>query len=103
MAVQYKQKCAKCKKNYVIITARTRFPVCYDCQKFQLEGEIKDSKIKKLFNIPLEFYKENLFLRDIKANYLAWGRLSEKQVEAFKKTVAKLKDKKTDSSEHKKI
>jgi len=66
--------------------------VCYDCQKDRLQGEIKDPKIKKLLNIPEEFYRENLFLRNIKESYMAWGKLSEKQIEAFKKTVEKMKN-----------
>lgn len=92
MAIKYKQKCAKCKQNYVVVTRRTRFPVCYDCQKERLQGEIKDPKIRKLLDIPEEFYRENLFLRNIKESYMAWGKLSEKQIEAFKKTVAKMKE-----------
>ena len=66
--------------------------MCYDCQKDRLQGEIKDPKIKKLLNIPEEFYRENLFLRNIKESYMAWGKLSEKQIEAFKKTVEKMKN-----------
>jgi len=55
-------------------------------------GEIKDAAMKKLLNIPEEFYKENSFLRSIKINCLRFGKLSEKQVEAFKKTVKKMKE-----------
>jgi len=90
MAFKYKQKCCRCKKNYVITTSRDRFPVCYDCEKAELEGEIKDPKMKKMFDIPKQLYQENSFLRDIKINYLKFGKLSEKQIEAFKKTVGKM-------------
>ena len=94
MPISYQQKCAKCKKNFVTVTWRQRFPICYECQKAELQGNIKDPKMKALFDIPEEYYKENLFLRNIKSNYLRFGKLSEKQIEAFKKTVQKLKDKK---------
>ncbi|MBW2973869.1 hypothetical protein KY346_05775 [Candidatus Woesearchaeota archaeon] len=93
MAIKFKQKCNKCKKNYVTISHRQRYAICYECQKPELEGEIKDPKMKKLFDIPEEFYKKNIFLRNIKANYLRFGSLTEKQIEAFKKTVKALKEK----------
>lgn len=90
--VRYKQKCYKCKKNYVTVTSRTRFPVCYECEKKELEGEIKDKKMKKLFDIPEGYYRENQFLRKIKVNYLKYGTISEKQIEVFKKTVKRIKE-----------
>ncbi|MBW2986009.1 hypothetical protein KY333_01430 [Candidatus Woesearchaeota archaeon] len=93
MAARFKQKCAKCKQNWVLITWKQRFPICYECQKPEMQGEIKDPAMKKMFKIPEEFYKENMFLRSIKVNYLRFGQLSEKQIEAFKKTVKKMKEK----------
>ncbi len=89
---KYKQLCYRCKKNYVLISHRQRYALCYDCQKHDMKGEIKDPKMKKMFDIPEEFYKDNAFLRDIKAKYVKWKNLTEKQVEAFKKVVKKLKD-----------
>lgn len=89
---KYKQKCCRCKKNYVLVTYRNKFPLCYDCQKSQLVGEIKSPQMKKLLNIPEEFYKENAFLRDIKINYLRFGKLSEKQIEFFQKAVKKMEE-----------
>ncbi len=74
----------------VLITGRNQFPICYDCQKKELSGEIKDPKMKKLFKIPEECYKQNGFLRSIKSNYLKFGKLSDKQIEAFKKTVKEM-------------
>ena len=59
-----------------------------------MNKEIKDKKMKKFFDIPEEFYKENAFLRNIKVYYLRTGELSEKQIEAFKKTVNNLKKEK---------
>jgi len=93
MAIKFQQKCNKCKQNYVTVTNRQRYALCYDCQKKEMEGEIKDPKMKKMFDIPEEFYKKNMFLRSIKINYLRFGKLSEKQIEAFKKTVKKMKEK----------
>lgn len=92
MAIRFKQKCFRCKKNYVIVGRGQKFVLCYDCQKNELKGEIKDKKMKKLFDIPEEFYEKNSFLRDIKINYLKFGKLTEKQIEAFKKTVEKMKN-----------
>ena|SRR3989338_6393995 len=97
MAVQFKQKCNRCKKNYVIITSRQRFALCYDCQKNDLKGTIKDPEMKKLFAIPEDYYKNNAFLRSIKINYLVYGNLTEKQKEAFKKAVEKIKTEKSQS------
>ncbi len=90
--VGYKQKCSKCKKNYVVVFRTQPYILCYDCQKPELEGKIDDLKMKKLFNISEELYKESAFLRNIKANYIRYGNLSEKQIEAFKKVVSKLKE-----------
>jgi hypothetical protein len=92
MAARFKQKCAKCKQNWVLITWKQRFPICYECQKPEMQGEITDPAMKKMFKIPEDFYKENMFLRSIKVNYLRFGQLSEKQIEAFKKTVKKMKE-----------
>ena len=91
MAIKFKQKCFICKKNYVTVTKRTKWVVCYDCQKKELQGEIKDPAMKKMFDIPEEFYKENAFLRDIKIKYLKWGELTDNQVNAFKKVVKDMK------------
>lgn len=94
MAIKYKQKCFRCRKNYVATTWKERFPVCYECSKKELEGKIKDPAMKKFFNIPEQFYMENAFLRDIKIKYLKFGNLTEKQVDAFKKVVKQLKQEK---------
>jgi len=78
----------------VLITARNQFPLCYPCQKPELEGKISDPKMKKLFAISEELYKESAFLRSIKSNYLKFGKLSDKQIEYFKKVAKELKEKK---------
>lgn len=77
----------------VLMTSRSQFPICYDCEKAQLQGEIKDPEMKKMFDIPEEFYKNNSFLRSIKKNYLRFGNLTEKQIEVFKKVVEDMKNK----------
>jgi len=96
MGIPYKQKCIRCKKNYVTITRRQGFVLCYECQKKELEGKIDDPVMKKMFNIPKEFYIENGFLRNIKVNYLKYGGLSDKQIEAFKKVVGDMKKAKSE-------
>ena len=88
--VLYKQKCYRC-KNMVLITSRSQFPACYDCQKAELHKKIKNQKMKKLFDIPEDFYRQSAFLRSIKVNYLKFDRLTEKQIEFFKKVVAEMK------------
>jgi len=88
--IQFKQKCTKCKTNYVLTNKRQPIVICYDCQKDELQGEIKDPYVKKILDIPEEFYKENSFLRNIKINYLKYGTISEKQIAAFRKTVEEM-------------
>jgi DNA-directed RNA polymerase subunit RPC12/RpoP len=96
MAIRYKKKCSRCKKNYVPATSRTRYAVCFECDSKNLKGEITDPMMKKFFDIPHELYVENQFLRSIKINYLRYGSLTDRQVEAFKEVVKKLKQKKED-------
>ena len=88
---KYKQRCVRCRKNYVVISGR-QFPLCYNCQKGELSGEIKNAKMKKLFDIPEKLYEQNTFLRDIKIKYLRFGALSEKQIETFKKVAKELQE-----------
>jgi len=90
MAAVFKQKCWKCRKNFVLVSSNQKYVICYDCQKDELNKKIKDPIMAELFNIPEEFYKESSFLRSIKSNYLRFGELSEKQIEAFKKVVKEM-------------
>ncbi len=76
----------------VLMTSRSQFPLCYDCEKKELQGEITDPEMKKMFDIPEEYYKNNSFLRSIKKNYLRFGNLTEKQIQVFKKVVEDLKE-----------
>lgn len=98
MAISYKQKCARCNKNYVTATWKTRYVLCFDCQKKELMGTIEDPKMKKFFDIPEEFYTESSFLRSIKINYLRYGDLSGDQIRAFKDVVKSFKDKREGKS-----
>ena len=88
---RYKQKCAICKDKMVTIFSYKQFPKCSDCEMKEIDKPIKDAKMKKLFDIPREFYIENYFLRNIKNSYIRFGNLSEKQIEAFKKSVKEMK------------
>jgi len=92
MAIKYKIKCIRCKKNYVTGNWKSKYVVCYECQKKEMQGEIKDPKLKKLLKIPEEFYKQSTFLRDIKINAIRYNNLTERQIEAFKKVVKKFKE-----------
>ena len=96
---KFKQKCAMCKTDWVIMFSARQFPICVKCHMKQIEKEIKDPKMKKFFDIPQKFYEENSFLRNIKQAYIRFDNLSEKQVEAFKKTVKEMKEGKTEKKE----
>jgi len=85
--VSYKQLCINCKKNYITISRAQKYAVCYDCQKNELNKKIDDKNFRKMFDISEDLYKENSFLRSIKLNYIRYGKLSEKQIDAFRKTV----------------
>ena len=90
--IQYKEKCKVCRKNYVLTTSRSQYIVCFECQKREMDQPITDPKMRKFFDIPEDFYKQNSFLRNIKINYNRYGGLTEKQIEAFEKVVAELKE-----------
>jgi hypothetical protein len=96
--MQFKQLCNKCKKEYIPVRKKQRYVLCYSCQSTQLSKEIKDPKMKKLFDIPEEFYKENVFLRNIKVNFIRYESLTDNQINAFKKTVDEMKKEKTSTS-----
>lgn len=89
--VKFKKKCSRCKKNYVLATSRSTFLECYECQKKELDKPIENNEMKAFFNIPEEFYKVNAFLRNIKISYIRYKNLTDRQKEAFEKTVEDLK------------
>lgn len=87
---KYKQLCAICRKNHVLISARGQFPICTACSMRQISQPITDEKFRKLFDIDNKLYEESSFLRSIKSNYLRFGSLSEKQIDTFKRVSAEL-------------
>ncbi len=88
---KFKQRCAMCKDNMVVMYSRRQFPICVECHMKRIDKPIEDAKYKKLFNVPKEVYEQSTFLRNIKESYLRFGSLSEKQVEVFKKVVKDVK------------
>ena len=99
---RYKQRCAMCKDNMVVMYTYNQFPICVDCEMKQIDKPIEDKAMKKLFNISEEFYRENSFLRKIKGSFIRFGSLSEKQIEAFKNTVKDMKNPKKDEEKSEK-
>lgn len=89
---KFKQKCNQCYKNYVLVPRMQPYVVCYECQKKELAQEIEDPELKKLLDIPEKFYEKNSFLRSIKVNCIRYGKLTERQIEVFKKVVKQLED-----------
>ncbi len=89
---KYQQRCAQCKKNMVVMFSRKQYPICLQCQMKQLDQEIENPEYKKMFDIPRDFYAQSYFLRSIKEACIRFGSLSERQVEAFKKTVEEMKN-----------
>ncbi|MBI2141592.1 hypothetical protein HYU16_04170 [Candidatus Woesearchaeota archaeon] len=87
---KYKQLCAICRKNHVLISTRGQFPICTSCSMKQISQPITDEKFRKLFDIDNKLYEESSFLRSIKSNYLRFGSLSEKQIDTFKRVSAEL-------------
>jgi len=85
---KFKQKCSKC-GDFTVVTRVQSNPVCYNCQKDDLVGIIDDTQMAQVFDIPEQLYMENGFLRNIKINYLRFGKLTDRQVEAFQKVVTK--------------
>ena len=93
MRASYKQKCVVCRKDYALVSWKNRYPVCVTCKMKEINKPITDKKFKKMFDIDIKLYEKSAFLRNIKANYLHFGSLSEKQIEMFKKTVEEVSKK----------
>lgn len=88
---KYKQLCTLCRRNHVTIEYYKQKPICPECEMKNWE-EVKSEKYKKIFDISKEFYTKSYFLRNVRDYYEKFGKLSEKQIEAFKKTVEKMKN-----------
>jgi hypothetical protein len=90
--VKFKQRCYVCKNNWALVSSgRQKFVVCKDCEMKVVDKKVEKKTYAKLFDIPREWYEENGFLRSIRYSYGKWGSLTERQLEAFKKTVKELK------------
>ena len=84
--VEYKERCIACKKAMVLIKSRRQKAVCPACQfKGVADKPITDPAMKQLFDIDQRLYDQNYFLRDIKAKYLRFGTLTEKQIDVFQR------------------
>ncbi len=95
---KFKQKCALCKQNMVIMYSSRQFPICTDCQMKRVKDEVKDPEYQFL-NVDEALLRQSFFLRSIKEQYLYKSFLSEKQIEAFKKVVKDLRSKASGSPE----
>ena len=88
---KYKQLCILCKKNHVVIEHYKQKAICANCE-MKYWQEIKNAKYKKILDIPKEIYEKSYFLRNVRRYYERFGKLSVKQIGAFKKTAEKLKN-----------
>src|SRR3989344_2569866 len=94
MMAKYKQRCSVCKNNWALVySGRQKFPVCIDCEMKVIQQPLEDKEYFKMFDIPLEWYRENHFLRSVRYKYGRFGNLTDKKIEALKKTVKELKKK----------
>lgn len=88
----YKQKCGLCKKNWALMrSGYQRFAVCQECEMKVIAKPVKNPKMKKLFDIPQEWYRENHFLRSVRYQYGRFGDITPKQADAFKATVDEMR------------
>ena len=100
----YKTKCIRCRKNMAVVYSRRAKPICTECVDKELKEEIKDKKMKAFFDIPRDLYYEYEILRSIRSYYVKFGKITERQGEAFKSVVDKAtgksekKEKKSDQS-----
>ncbi|MBI2102478.1 hypothetical protein HYT55_01455 [Candidatus Woesearchaeota archaeon] len=88
---RFKQRCAICKKNMVVMYSSRQFPICAECHMKRISDPVTESPYKELFDIPRDFYENSMFLRNIKEAYHRFGSLTENQVTAFKKAVEDMK------------
>ncbi len=89
--IKFKQKCAICKTNMVEMFSARQFPICSPCQMKRINQEITDPSFKKFFDIEISLYEKSSFLRNIKEAYLRYGSLTDRQREAFIKSVEDVK------------
>lgn len=89
----YKTKCSVCKKNMALVYSRRAKPVCTECIEKELAEPVKEAKWKKFFDIPKELYHQYEILRSIRSYYVKFGKITERQKEAFESVVKKALDK----------
>ena len=88
---RFKQRCALCKKNMVVMYSGKQFPICVECHMRKINVPIEDPKYKKILDIPQDLYEKSLFLRNIKESFTRFGSLTENQINAFLKAVEDVK------------
>ena len=67
-------------------------PVCVECESRNWT-EIKVKKYKNIFDFPKDFYEKSYFLKNVRSYYERNKKLTEKQIEAVKKTIKELQEK----------
>jgi hypothetical protein len=68
-----------------------QFPICAPCQLKEIDQPISDTRMRKFFAIPQEFYEQSQFLRSIKSQYIRFGSLTTPQRQTFLKVVKEMK------------
>ena len=89
----YKAKCTRCRKNMALVYSRRARPVCDECIGKELAEEITDKKWKKFFDIPKELYYQYDILRSIRSYFVKFGKITDRQKEAFVDVVKKAEEK----------
>jgi hypothetical protein len=91
---EYKQKCMVCKNVMVLMRSRKQKPICAGCRMGDAKDKpITDPAMQELFGIDERLYERNAFLADIKAKYVRFGSLSERQIEVFRRVAKEEADK----------
>ena len=88
--MQFKTKCSFCKKEWVL-SKRGEYPLCVDCHMRIIYGEEITDKKYEFLEIDKKYYRKSRFLRNIRQAYIRYHELTDKQKEAFLKTVQDVK------------
>jgi hypothetical protein len=75
-----------------MVYSRRAKPACTECVDKDLAKKITDKKMKKFFDIPKEFYYRYDILRSIRSYYTRFGKITDRQKEAFESVVEKAKE-----------
>ena len=76
-----------------IVYSRKAKPACTECVDKELAIEIKNAKMRKFFDIPKELYYTYDILRSIRSYYTRFGKITDRQKEAFVEIVKKITEK----------